>query len=93
MIFSTFAKLKMDLSEGGGNEMPWRFAPNEFNQRLSQPPLKPVWPVIKTRRSCQKFLLITILAMVLCHLPKALQEAFYLAKYPCIAKNPHDGML
>ena len=40
--------LKKDFFELGSRLIPITFAPKELSQRLNQPPLNPVWPVINT---------------------------------------------
>src|SRR3954463_9099417 len=40
-------------SVGGLSEKPNTFAPRWLNHKLAHPPLKPVWPVMRTRRPFQ----------------------------------------
>ena len=59
-----FKTIEQDLNKlglvSGFNEYPVTFAPDSANQIESQPPLNPVWPVIKTFFPFQKFLSILI---------------------------------
>ena len=50
-----FASSNNDGDVDASSAYPLTIAPQEFSHKESHPPLKPVWPVKKTRFPCQNF--------------------------------------
>jgi hypothetical protein len=87
-------------SVAGSSAKPETCAPSSLSQRLNQLPLKPVCPVMKTRRLRQKFGVMpnrvipsiepTNASRVLAQSARGLQEAPYRVMYPSVARNLHE---
>src|ERR1700716_3724411 len=88
----TLAKSKRLGRLFGANKKPVTTAPISASHRESQAPLKPVWPVIKTRLSRQNSAVTTKLSRVLSHQSKVLLDRSCRAKYPSAAKNHYVYM-
>src|SRR3990167_5149016 len=71
----------------GSNAIPQTSACICCNHKDSHAPLKPVWPVIKTRRFFQNVLFITISSTAHHPQPTISLTYFYVAAYPSAAKN------